>query len=117
MLLGFASHDPSAGRVDGLEPVQHGELSDRDEIREEIGMTLAAMMPWAVSVFVHMGLIVLAFLLVWQTIVTEEPQQPAPQLVRTPDATIVHPDPIDQAEDPSEAEAAETFDPTVNLAA
>lgn len=47
-------------------------LQEPSEVREEIGATITALMPWGISILAHVGLIVIAFFLVWQTIVTEE---------------------------------------------
>ena len=54
-------------------------MEDESEAGEEIRATLTALMPWGISILAHVGLIVVAFFLVWQTIV----RGPLPPVVPT----------------------------------
>lgn len=69
MLFSFASPSPHRSHTDIDSALAEDQQLEEVDIREEIGATLASMMPWGVSIFVHMALVVLAFFLVWQTIV------------------------------------------------
>lgn len=71
-----------------IDPVIDAELSQDNELREEIGATVAALMPWGISILAHVGLIVVAFFLVWQTIVSEEPRPTTPTLSQSPDVSM-----------------------------
>ena len=68
-----ALHQDASQEVDAVD--------DRDEVREEIRATLAALMPWGVSIVAHVVLIALAFFLVWQTIDQKEQQVVVPTLI------------------------------------
>lgn len=75
--------------VSRIDPTGDEELIDEaSEIREEIGATLTALMPWGISILAHVALIVLAFFLVWQTIVNEPgpEKRVIPSLTNAPDA-------------------------------
>ncbi|MEM6506633.1 MAG: hypothetical protein AAF711_14450 [Planctomycetota bacterium] len=86
---------------DQLDPITDEELFDEaSEIREEIGATVTALMPWGISILVHVALIVLAFFLVWQTIVKGPKEQPVvPNLPTAKELTTFTTDPT---EDPTE---------------
>jgi hypothetical protein len=77
--------------VPSIDPIAEDELhdaNDASEVREEIGATLTALMPWGISILAHVGLIVIAFFLVWQTIVKDEPtQQTVPALTTAENLT------------------------------
>lgn len=71
--------------VSHIDPVSDDEwMEDESEAREEIGATLTALMPWGISILAHVGLIVLAFFLVWQTIVEKEHTPVVPNLIGPP---------------------------------
>ena len=61
-----------------MDPDLEDEFLDEedDSVGEEIGKTLVALMPWGISILFHVALIVVAFFLVWQTIVKAEEEQP-----------------------------------------
>ncbi len=87
MIFSFASSSsPGPHRELGV-PDEQEVFSDGEEVREEISATLATLMPWGVSILVHMALIVLAFFLVWQTIVPAGEQDTVPTLSRVPDVS------------------------------
>lgn len=80
MIMLFASPKSPAPLLDDERPHDEGE-----QIREEIASTLTALMPWGISILAHVGLIALAFFLVWQTVVHEQPRKPtAGQLTAAP---------------------------------
>ncbi|MGB0767208.1 MAG: hypothetical protein ACPGYV_05820 [Phycisphaeraceae bacterium] len=83
---------------------------DRDRNREgeavgdEIRATLTALMPWGVSILAHVALIVLAFFLVWQTIVDEPGERvTVPELPIAPPVDSFANQPI---EDPTQEQEA-----------
>lgn len=90
------SHEQPVSRID---PVTDEELmQDESEVGEEIRATVAALMPWGVSILAHVGLIVLAFFLVWQTIVQEEPRPLPPEVSIAPPVAppmTPNPDPLE----------------------
>ena len=57
-----------------------------ESVGDEVRKTVSALMPWGVSIFAHLGLVVLAFFLVWQTIERQEEKPTVPTLATTPDA-------------------------------
>ena len=63
---------PGAIVDSGFEPV---EVAEEESIGDEVAKTLAALMPWGVSIMFHLALIVLAFFIVWQTISQKQEQQ------------------------------------------
>lgn len=75
-------------------------IEEESEVGEEIRATLTAMMPWGISILAHVGLIVFAFFLVWQTIVKEERQPTVPIFTSSPEVTISA-DPVDELTDDS----------------
>jgi hypothetical protein len=80
MFLGFASdkETPPANPTSSTDPELDDEFLDEDEegVGDEIAKTLVALMPWGISILFHVALIVVAFFLVWQTIVKAEEEQP-----------------------------------------
>lgn len=80
MYLGFASSKdtPPSNSQPSADPELDDEFLDEedDSVGEEIGKTLVALMPWGISILFHVALIVIAFFLVWQTIVKAEEEQP-----------------------------------------
>jgi hypothetical protein len=117
MPIGLESRKTPGSPQPGTSPagVTHG---DGDEVREEIGATLRVLMPWGVSILVHMGLVVLAFFLVWQTIVTEERPKDPPQvgISETP-AAPVKINSQERSKDPASSSAAfvPDVDPTLDV--
>eukprot|EP00752_Nemacystus_decipiens_P014001 g12437.t1 len=62
--------EPSVSHID---PIADEEwVDDKAQVREEISATLTTLMPWGISILAHVALIVLAFFLVWQTIVEDQ---------------------------------------------
>jgi len=96
-----ASDKPSVSRDDLAR--DHASVDEDNEVREEIGKTIAALMPWGISILAHVALIVFAFFLVWQTITTQEaPPDFEPALTQAPpDAQ-----PINVIDEPLENESA-----------
>lgn len=81
MFLGFASSKdtpPSNPQSTAPDSELDDEFLDEedDSVGEEIGKTLVALMPWGISILFHVALIVVAFFLVWQTIIKAEEEQP-----------------------------------------
>ena len=95
-----AAHEQPVSHID---PVSDDELlEDGSEVGEEIRATLAALMPWGVSILAHVGLIVIAFFLVWQTIIEKpEEQSVIPRLSQSPEVTA----PSIPIEEPEQEEA------------
>jgi len=60
---------------------------DESEVGEEIRATITALMPWGISILAHVGLIVIAFFLVWQTIMKQEHQPVIPKLSQSPEVS------------------------------
>ena len=96
-----ASDKPSVSRDDLSR--DHVPVEEENEVREEIGKTVAALMPWGISILAHVALIVFAFFLVWQTITTPQEEKPfEPALTQAPpDAQ-----PINIIDEPLENESA-----------
>ncbi|XAL98649.1 VWA domain-containing protein [Phycisphaeraceae bacterium D3-23] len=117
MLFGFAANRASAPGPDHVPPPNEfeEEFDDEDSIGDEISDTLVALMPWGISILLHVGLVVAAFFFVWQVIMTEEPDPPV-----IPDAAFSEtpgsPDPIETVdEQTSDAPpTVPTIDPTTN---
>lgn len=90
MLMSFASHRSSPARsgddLDVQDPLMGGDQVS--EVREEIGATLTALMPWGVSILAHAALVLLAFFLVWQTITPQGKPPIVPELGPTPNAVV-----------------------------
>jgi len=100
MLFGFADNknDPPAPET-RTEPAGErgpdGEPFD-DELEEEsvgdeIGKTVVALLPWGISILFHVGLVVVAFFIVWQTISQGDEEQdvvPSTKLSETPGAPM-----------------------------
>jgi len=80
MFLGFASSkdSPPDNPQSAPDPEFDDELLDEEEesMGDEITKTLVALMPWGISILFHVALIVVAFFLVWQTIIKAEEEQP-----------------------------------------
>lgn len=96
MYLGFASNkdNPPANPQSTADPDLDDEfLEEEDEsVGEEISKTLVALMPWGISILFHVALIVVAFFLVWQTIIKAEEEQPVipnSKLSESPGAPMV----------------------------
>lgn len=92
MFLGFASskNDPPANPSSPVDPEFDEELEE-ESVGDEIGKTLVSLMPWGISILFHVALIVVAFFLVWQTIVQGEEEQPVipnSRLSETPGAPM-----------------------------
>ena len=63
--------------VSGIDPIGDQEwVEEESEVGEEVRATLAALTPWGISILAHVGLIVIAFFLVWQTIVSQPEEKP-----------------------------------------
>ncbi|MFN3166070.1 MAG: hypothetical protein ACE37H_03290 [Phycisphaeraceae bacterium] len=109
----LSTNSPEQGGSPDLHP-----QNDAEDVREEIGATLGALMPWGVSILVHMGLVVLAFFLVWQTIVAEERPKQAPQvgISETPSAPVKI-ESNQPSKDPASSSAAfiPVVDPTMDV--
>ncbi|MEO0474909.1 MAG: hypothetical protein AAF085_02905 [Planctomycetota bacterium] len=96
MFLGFASKkdNPPANPQSAPDPELDDEFLDEEEesVGEEISKTLVALMPWGISILFHVALIVVAFFLVWQTIIMAEEEQPVipnSKLSESPGAPMV----------------------------
>ena len=80
MFLGFASNKenpPSKPQPTAADPQLDDEFLDEQEsVGDEITKTLVALMPWGISILFHVVLVVVAFFLVWQTIIKPEEEQP-----------------------------------------
>lgn len=80
MLFRFASANEPTKKTDSTAPVDGTEeelLEEEEEsVGDEIGKTLVALMPWGISILFHVALVVVAFFLVWQTIIKAEEEQP-----------------------------------------
>lgn len=81
MFFNFASSKdspPSNPQSTAPDPAIDDELLDEEEesVGDEITKTLVALMPWGISILFHVALIVVAFFLVWQTIIKAEEEQP-----------------------------------------
>jgi hypothetical protein len=81
MFLGFASSKdspPKNPQSTAPDPELDDEFLDEEEesVGDEITKTLVALMPWGISILFHVALIVVAFFLVWQTIIKAEEEQP-----------------------------------------
>ncbi len=115
MLFGFASpkNDPLHNPQSIIDP--DGELFEEEEsIGEEINKTLVALMPWGISILFHVALVVVAFFLVWQTIIPrdeEQPVIPASKISETPGAPMVIEEVVEQSADTPPTVV--TVDPTV----
>ncbi|XAL98648.1 hypothetical protein OT109_13795 [Phycisphaeraceae bacterium D3-23] len=85
---------------------------ENDSIGQEVGKTLAEIAPWAVSIFAHMVLVLLAVFLVWTTVLDE--QDPPHQVQASfPQDDLMRPV-IDPNPQPSEAEAARATAPILS---
>lgn len=90
-------------QVSHIDPVVDDELiQDESEVGEEIRATITALMPWGISILAHVGLIVIAFFLVWQTIVEKEHQPVVPTLSSAPDVSAFH----NQVDEPEKDESS-----------
>lgn len=116
MFLGFASSKepmkvtPTAPGPDGEDDL----LEEEDEsVGEEISKTLVSLMPWGISILFHVALIVVAFFLVWQTIVNQDEEQPvvpSAKLDKDPGAPM---EMTDAKTESSDAPTTTPTDPTV----
>jgi len=104
MLFGFASpNDPSktppppgkgapqagANPQSTIDPDE--EFLEEEGVGEEITATLIALMPWGISILFHVALVVVAFFLVWNTIINkpeEQPVIPSTKISETPGAPM-----------------------------
>lgn len=110
MLLGFASgkeNTPSNSPSTTPNPDFDDDFLDEedDSVGDEIAKTLVALMPWGISILFHVALIVIAFFLVWQTIIHAEEEQPVipdSKLSQAPTAPMV----VDTVEDQSSEASA-----------
>lgn len=67
------------------------EEEDGESVGDEVAKTLAALMPWGISIVFHVALVVIAFFLVWQTIIKADEEQtviPNANLSDTPGAPM-----------------------------
>ncbi len=93
MLFGFAS--PSNDSPKNPQTVVNPDeelLEEEESVGDEINKTLVALMPWGISILFHVALIVVAFFLVWQTIINapeEQPVIPSTKISETPGAPMV----------------------------
>ena len=103
MLFGFASpkNGPPHNPQSVIDP--DDELfEDEESVGDEINKTLVALMPWGISILFHVALIVVAFFLVWQTIVQgdeEQPVIPSSKISETPGAPMVIEEVVEQSAD------------------
>lgn len=58
-----------------LQPLEDEPQEEEASVGEEVGATMIAMMPWAISVLFHAGLVLLAIFIVWSTIVNVEEEE------------------------------------------
>jgi len=89
------------------------EYEDDDEgIGLEVRRTLAELSPWAISVAVHLLLVVAAVFLVWSTVLQEqdEPWTGEAAIFKTPDINYQLPEPEPAAEDANDPTTKPTFD-------
>jgi hypothetical protein len=63
---------------------QH-EADDRPDVRMEIHRSLVELLPWTVSVLLHMGLVLVAFFVVWSMVDAPEEAGPVVQITADPD--------------------------------
>jgi len=64
-------------------PAQQAQTPEEDEeqasVGSEINTMLALLLPWAISVLLHLGLVLLAFFVVWSAAVEEEEDEIIPE--------------------------------------
>lgn len=82
------------------------DRGDTVDVREEIRVTVLALMPWGVSILAHVALIAFAFFLVWQTIVEDEHDLHTPSLSPTREVTVLTSDVTDLTEENAAGGAA-----------
>lgn len=63
---------------------QH-DADDRPDVRTEIHHSLVELLPWAVSVLLHMGLVLVAFFVVWSMVDAPEQAPPVVRIAADPD--------------------------------
>ena len=103
------------------QPPQHDAPPTDPELFEEVDQTLRRLMPWAVSLLLHTGIVVLAMLLVWATIEPAQEQHKPVEvaLSNTPPSPVDVPLRDDsQADEPDQptqfsADALELPDPAI----
>ncbi len=68
----------------------HTSADDRESVREAVTDTSRRMLPWTVSLLMHLGLVLLAVFLVWSTLTPPEPEQAVVDsgIYRMPDITF-----------------------------
>jgi len=49
------------------DPAQEGEATDEQRVAQEVSATLESLLPWGISFLFHVGLVLLAFFLIWST--------------------------------------------------
>lgn len=99
MLFGFADSKNTPAPEKSVKPTGEvgpdGEPLDEEfeeeSMGDEIGKTVVALLPWGISILFHVALVVVAFFLVWQTIIQAEEEQtviPNTRLSETPGAPM-----------------------------
>lgn len=110
----MTSRKPSERSQDVVDipiAVENRVEGEGGETADEIRRTVAALMPWGVSILAHTVLVVVAFFLVWQTIVTKPGEEPfVPTLTQSP--TVTTPKAIDPQDEMQDA-GAPPFVPVV----
>ena len=117
LTFGFADRRASspAPQVPSDNPELDEEFDDEDSVADEISETLVALMPWGISILLHVALVVVAFFFVWQVILVEDDDPPiVPEAIfsKAPN----EPTPQDTAEQQSSdaPPTVPTLDPTTN---
>ena len=87
MLLGFASPN-EPGKAPAPKPGGAPQnptsvvdpdaefMEEEESVGDEISKTLVSLMPWGISILFHVALVVVAFFLVWSTIIIKKEEQP-----------------------------------------
>jgi len=114
MLFGFADNQDSPNPQSAVNPEDEFLEEEEDSVGDEISKTLVALMPWGISILFHVALVLLAFFLVWQTIINAEEEQPVvpnAKLSDSPGAPMVLEEVQEQSSD--SPKTVPVVDPTV----
>jgi len=76
-----ADGEQSKSTAPKSDAVAEGQLEDEEQasVGEEINVMLVLLLPWAISILLHLGIVLLAFFVVWSYAVEEEEDEIIPE--------------------------------------
>ena len=90
-MMHFADQEPDAVSEENAQALAENAEAEESTVGDEVTETTLAMLPWVTSIILHVGLVVVAFFVVWSTITSVDEEEviiPVVTLSPTPGAPI-----------------------------